>query len=248
MDTTETYNLATETAAPRTAPPRRRKRWLLPSLLLVALIGGMTAWMVHITARRPFVGKTDPASGYRCVFTIGQGWQPDNPDTWPKEKALDAFSFQPPKPAPFQEWLEQHLLHHTASATTPNPPPAVAVLSFVGTPPPGMDMELQDSYPILTFPKDALSIPIITQEQKRTLISGHRATWSVYKIDLSSLNQGTPSISPQIYHAYAFLIKVTDRPLWYAVVGTSDEAHHTVVLNEMRQIRDSFRIEQANPH
>ena len=72
--------------------------------------------------------------------------------------------------------------------------------------------------------------------------------WSVYRVDLpgSSIVAAASGSTLQAYYIYAYLVKVTDRPLWYWIIGTADEEHHAQVANEMRQIRDSFRIEKVS--
>ncbi|HLK59545.1 MAG TPA: hypothetical protein VKU00_23485 [Chthonomonadaceae bacterium] len=240
--------------SPSQQPPRRR-RWLLPTLLLIALLSGMTVWMVHINARRSFVGKTDPATGYRCVFTLAPGWQPGPrlqlaaPNNLVQERARDTFNFQPPKPAPLQVWLEKHLLHRLSPKAAANPLPQmneINIVSSVGTSANEMRITLQDGYPDPKIDRGVLPIAITTMEQKRMLVSGQRATWSAYKIDLSALlGPAWTGNTPKVVYAYSFLIKVTDRPLWYIVSATADEEHRTLIANEIRQVRDSFRIEQA---
>src|SRR5690349_6131824 len=100
---------------PHSTPRPRPKRWLLPVLIVVALLGGMTAWFLHITTRRTIVGKTDPATGLHYTFTVAQGWSSTTfpqPTRLPNSNStLDWFVYDLPQPTPFQTWLYTNIFH-----------------------------------------------------------------------------------------------------------------------------------------
>src|SRR5690242_3365634 len=95
---------ADDTIPPAKTPPRR-KRWLLPVALVLVGIIGLVFWISRIQARRLIIGETDPATGLKYGFTVGQGWKNN-----PTYKYQPGFAFKVPDRGAFQVWMENNIL------------------------------------------------------------------------------------------------------------------------------------------
>jgi hypothetical protein len=213
---------------------------LLPALFLFVLLGGLSWWFTRITARRPHVGKTDPVSGYHYEFSLAQGWQ-EKKANHPNDGDV---TFDPPKPLPIQTWLEKNLFH---TPTTPTGFGEINDLAvYIDQSDTVHGMIIQDDFPTFDS-KDKDILPMRVLEEKHFFISGQPATWFVLTVNTASLSPGgnNSGNSNDDWYAYAFVVKIKDKPLWYTVAGISDTAHRQQIGNEVRAIRDSFRIKKA---
>jgi len=219
-------------------------RLLYLTLLLIACLCAAGFWFAHINTRRLYVGKTDPTTGYRCAFTLGRGWtRIDKPSSMAiPGQSLDYFFFDLPKPSPIQTWIDERLLHRTPDPMPYGLKPVLDIFSsrterFA-------NFELQDGYPAIKLPPPPQLYQITPLETSHLLISGQPATWFVTRLDFP-WNPPSPGASngSRLYY-YMLVIKVRDKPLWYAVGGMTDDAHHRQVEKEVRAIRESFRIER----
>jgi hypothetical protein len=93
-----------------------RGRWKPLAARAVILVVGvvMPGLLIgKIWERQEFVGRVDPASGYRCRFTVSAEWKrrlntPDPAEPFESEAFTLAHS-------PIGEWIDNHLLHRSLS-------------------------------------------------------------------------------------------------------------------------------------
>ena len=220
--------------------PTRRRRWLVAATIILALLGSLSWWFVHITARHPYIGNTDPATGYHYEFTLAQGWQrkkEDHPDN-------DRIKFDLPSPNLFQTWLGKYFLHKPANASNFGDINNLMVETDNNT---TNGFILRDGFPTLDLkPTNLFGMRIL--EEKHSFVSGQPTTWFVLTIDSAVLSPGgtNPGNANDNWYAIGFVVKIQDKPLWYTVAGVSDSAHRQQIGNEVRAIRDSFRIERVS--
>jgi hypothetical protein len=90
----------------------RRHKWN-PLASLAAILGVSMVLLCLLVnkaqERTEFVGAVDPASGYRCRFTIASGW---------KHYGDGNVVFFCPAPSPLLKWMAVHLFHETADTGT----------------------------------------------------------------------------------------------------------------------------------
>ncbi len=86
----------------------RWKSLISLTAIVVVVAAGIGFVVGQPQARKEFIGKTDPVSGYRCRFTVSTYWKPD-PFRWCSKTDFE-HSFVLTS-SPIQLWIERHLMH-----------------------------------------------------------------------------------------------------------------------------------------
>lgn len=103
---------------------RSRRKFLVVSAVATTLVvAAACLWVGKMQARHEVFGGIDPASGFRCRYTVGAGWGANvgqigsgSAASWKLEHfasgksywILDANWFDAPRPSPLQEWIDSH--------------------------------------------------------------------------------------------------------------------------------------------
>jgi hypothetical protein len=227
---------------------KRKRQWLWGgigiALTLIAATIGIGVALAR--SRQPFVSKTDPVTGYRCIFTLSRNWKrsDEKPPVSPNDSdhLLDSAQYIASPPTPLQTWIETRFGHSTPSSQASSFDPfkkymnrIMLVLTQGNTLP---EVEVHDGYPDLDMKNGAPYIQIA--EQHRYLLDGQPATQSKIVFSLGRLS-GANNYTMVIHILY---IKVRDKPLYIAVEGFADESHDRAIQAEIDAMRASFRLEK----
>lgn len=206
--------------------PRNRSPWRAFFLLGVLLVMGLLTWIFIGKARerKEFVSKVDPATGYRCRFTIGAGWKHTREDRRfmgngdfgnPPDRFLSAPSNT------LLQWITVHLLHRSQSPSEP-----AEISLFVQATSSQNEVALQDGYP---------AVPPVTPplSEHHLIIDDCRATLETY-----------PYPGTSTAHETDLLICTPDRKAVFQLIAYS-AMQGDGTDREMQEIIRSFHIEKV---
>ncbi|MCW3095800.1 MAG: hypothetical protein JWL77_1418 [Chthonomonadaceae bacterium] len=93
--------------------PSRSRRKPLPVLATALVMGvvGLWLWIGKTNERKEFVGNIDPASGYRCRFTISPSWKRKNRDFGMEPWSLTEYDSFIVPPSPIRQWVDSKLIY-----------------------------------------------------------------------------------------------------------------------------------------
>jgi hypothetical protein len=232
--------------------PSPRKSGLWPVLLVLALLSVTAVWLTYLAMRRPYIGKTDPETGYRCTFTLAAYWNPTGivRPGWSLKR--DDFVFALPKPPPFQTWLEKNVLHRTPLPDSfPELKNEIHVTSGdqirSGIRSPFRNFVLQDDYPTPKHPDFVDPPGTIVMEENHLLVAGQPALLRVTCADIPPRSRisGVMRSGPSRFYTDTLVVKVKGKDLWFAIVGTAYDDHQEQIQNDVRAVGDSLHIEQV---
>jgi hypothetical protein len=176
-----------------------------------------------IQQRKAYVSEIDPASGYRCRFTISAAWNIDVPTVWDSSgEDMGCASFTASPPGPVSRWISARLLHRPPS----DPARIHLAISTLDRFPRG----LKDGYPrAVSFSR---SQPLVLQHLH---IHGCPATLC----QSEGKRYGKPCRA-----TFLFVYAPTPK-MMYVVFGLSDISNSDQIYREIQDIGASFRVENA---
>ena len=98
-----------------------RSGWKPVAVLTVALSVVVAAglWVRQGQKRAEFLGNVDPASGYRCRFTLSSNWHRHEDRSGRASDVVDFYRFTPPEIGPILRWIETHIPHRSKPTQLP---------------------------------------------------------------------------------------------------------------------------------
>lgn len=210
-------------------PQRRRKRPVRPLIVLLAavlLVGSAGfLWMRKMQERKEFVSDVEPATGYRCRFTIGVGWKHNREDrrfvgSWDVGMPPDRFSSTPSNP--LLQWITGHLLHRPQAEA--DPAEISLFVEAIGSP---AEASFLNGYP----DRPEVTPPL---SKRHLIIDGCRAILETH-----------PYSGTSTAHETDLVICTPDRKVFFEVISYSS-MQGDPADRELEQIIRSFHIEKVS--
>jgi hypothetical protein len=201
------------------------------AFLFVALsVGVVVSWTFVRKAqeRQEFIGKVDPATGYRCRFTLAPHWHCTDHRSVGNEERTDYDVFSPLPLSALSRWTEAHLFH-PATSSTARGPSTPSEIYLISQPIRQQDVgyyHLRNGYPIVDVRGETVS-------ERHFMVDGCHAT----------LSQKSFFINPSI-EAITFCLYTPNRTVMY-LLQTNVFLERNNVEREMQAIVASLHIEKV---
>jgi hypothetical protein len=210
----------------------KRSRWKPLSVLATVLVVSVaSSWIIVGKAkdRKEFVGRVDPATGYRYRFLLSPAWKPqDLYSIWELPSEMEASFIL--MPSPIRQWLDARLLHKAS------PEPLSIQLIGSKMSDDGWGFHIVQGYPEYVVPVRMAVMPVTTTHE-HLHIDGYPATRARWEWKQT----GTT-----VLHNTFLFVYIPENSTGYTLSAScKDTAELAVIDQEMQAIIASFHIEKV---